>query len=312
MALSYVFPGQGSQFIGMGKDLADAFTAAREVFEEVDDALERRLSAIMWGDDADELNVTVNTQPALMAHSIAVVRVLEKEGGVDIENAKFVAGHSLGEYSALCAAGAVTLSETARLLQFRGEAMQAAAPKGSGAMAALLGADIEKTEAAIAATPGDGVIDIANDNAPGQIVVSGDKAKVEAMAGDVKAHGIKMAKLLPVSGPFHSSLMAPAADKLAERLASTELTPPKVPVVANVTASAVSSPAEIKDLLEKQVAGRVRWRESGEYMQSQGVSRFVELGAGKILIGLLKRITQDTELAAVGTAGDVDTYLNKA
>ena len=308
MALAYVFPGQGSQFVGMGQALAEAFPAAREVFEEVDDALERRLSATMWTGEKSELDLTVNTQPALMAHSIAVVRVLEKELSVDFNDCMFMAGHSLGEYSALCAAGAIPLADTARLLQFRGEAMQAAVPAGEGAMAALLGADEEKAQAAIDATPGDGVLEIANDNAPGQIVVSGDKARVEAMAADVKAHGIKLAKLLPVSGPFHSSLMAPAAEKMEEKLAGVDIVGPGAPIVANVTASAVVSPDDIRRLLVEQVTGRVRWRESGQYMRNQGVERFVELGAGKTLIGLLKRITPDATLSAIGEPGEIDAF----
>ncbi|MEL7486228.1 MAG: ACP S-malonyltransferase [Pseudomonadota bacterium] len=308
MARAYVFPGQGSQFVGMGADLAAAFPAAREVFEEVDDALERKLSKIMAEGPIEELTQTANAQPALMAHSIAVLRVLEKEAGLDIENAMFVAGHSLGEYSALCAAGASTLAETARLLKVRGEAMQAAAEATEGAMAALIGVDVEGAEAAIAALSGGGVCQIANDNAPGQIVISGEKAAVEAVAAGAKAHGAKMAKLLPVSGAFHSPLMAPAAGAMAIALDNAEIVGPKTRLVANVTAAVVATPADIKARLAEQVTGRVRWTESVRFMADEGCDQFVELGAGKVLSGLVRRIAKDASVANIGAPDDLDAF----
>ena len=242
MAHAFVFPGQGSQSVGMGHELADAFPVAREVFEEVDDALERRLSKIMWDGPMDELTQTANAQPALMAHSVAMMRVLEKDAGYKVSDAMFVAGHSLGEYSALCAAGALSLSETAKLLRVRGEAMQAAAEDSEGAMAALIGVDRDGAQAAIDAVEGDGVCQIANDNAPGQIVISGSKECVEAVATGAKEHGAKMAKLLPVSGAFHSALMEPAAEKMKAALEKASIKAPAVPLVANVTATETVSP----------------------------------------------------------------------
>ena len=310
MARAFIFPGQGSQFIGMGQAIADAFPAAREVFEEVDDALERHLTKIMWEGPIDALNSTANTQPALMAHSIAMVRVMEAQTGLDIANARFVAGHSLGEYSALCATRALPLADTARILQARGEAMQAAVPEGEGAMAALLGADIEKAQNAIDAAPGDGVLEIANDNAPGQVVVSGTKTRVEALAQDVRTHGIKMAKMLPVSAPFHCSLMAPAAAVMKEKLAEADFTAPAAPIVANVLAKeAAGEPDTIRTLLEQQVTGRVRWRESVEYMVENGVDRFVEIGSGKVLCGLVRRINGDASVMSVGEPSDLDAFV---
>ena len=308
MARALIFPGQGSQTVGMGKALADAFPVAREAFEEVDDALAQKLSRLMFEGPMETLTLTVNAQPALMAHSIAALRVLEKEAGLDIENAMFVAGHSLGEYSALCAARALTLVETARLLRIRGEAMQAAVPAGEGAMAALLGADIESAEKAIAAAPGAGVCEIANDNAPGQIVISGERLRVEAVCETAKGFGAKMAKLLPVSAPFHSSLMAPAARRMEEALAKAGMAAPKTPLVANVTAKQTSSPPEIKVLLVRQVTGRVRWTESVAYMTEMGVDKFVEIGTGKVLAGLVKRIVRDAAILSVSEPSDIEGF----
>ena len=309
MALAFVFPGQGSQFVGMGAALADAFPVAREVFQEVDDALGQKLFQLMREGPIEDLTLTTNTQPALMAHSIAVMRVLETEAGADVSNAMFVAGHSLGEYSALCAARAISLGDTARLLRIRGEAMQAAAPVGMGAMAALIGVDIEGAQKAIDAAPGKGVCEIANDNAPGQVVISGEKARVEAVCAGAKTFGAKIAKLLPVSAPFHSSLMAPAAARMAEALAETKISAPSTTLVANVTAKDVANPASIRDLLVKQVTGRVRWTQSVEHMAAEGCDAFVEIGAGKVLSGLIKRIARDTTTLNVGEPGDIEAFV---
>lgn len=309
MTRAFVFPGQGSQAVGMGAALADAFPAAREVFQEVDDALGQNLSKLMREGPIEELTLTSNTQPALMAHSMAAIRVLEAEAGVDIANAMFVAGHSLGEYSALCAASAVSLSDTARLLRIRGEAMQAAVPVGEGAMAALIGVDLEAAQNAIDAVEGDGVCEIANDNAPGQVVISGDKVRVEAVCAGAKGFGAKLAKLLPVSAPFHSSLMAPAAERMKEALAETKITAPATTLVANVTAKDVANPASIRDLLVKQVTGRVRWTESVAHMTKSGCESFVEVGAGKVLSGLIRRISRDAAVANVGEPGDIDSFV---
>lgn len=309
MARALIFPGQGSQAVGMGQALADAFPAAREVFQEVDDALGRKLSKLMREGPMEELTLTANAQPALMAHSIAMLRVLQKEAGLDVENAMFVAGHSLGEYSALCAAGALSLADTARLLRTRGEAMQAAVPAGEGAMAALIGADLDTAQKAIDAAEGEGVCEIANDNAPGQVVISGHKARVEAACAGAKAFGIKMAKLLPVSAPFHSSLMAPAAEAMAAALEKAAVRAPNPPLVANVTAQEVVAPGEIRALLVKQVTGRVRWTESVAYMEAQGCDRFVEIGTGKVLAGLVKRIAKDAQAVSAGEPGDIDAFV---
>lgn len=313
MARAFIFPGQGSQAVGMGADLADAFPVAREVFEEVDDALGQKLSILMREGPIEDLTLTANTQPALMAHSIAALRVLEKEAGADVENVMFVAGHSLGEYSALCAAGAISLADTARLLRIRGEAMQAAVPVGEGAMAALIGVDLEGAQKAIDASGnadgGDGVCEIANDNAPGQVVISGAKARVEAVCANAKEFGAKLAKLLPVSAPFHSSLMQPAADRMAEALANAEVRAPATTLVANVTAREASAPDEIRDLLVRQVTGRVRWTESVSHMVDQGCGTFVEIGAGKVLTGLVKRINREATGVNVGAPGDIDAFV---
>jgi [acyl-carrier-protein] S-malonyltransferase len=309
MARAFVFPGQGSQAVGMGLALADAFPIARETFEEIDDALGRKLSKLMWQGPMEELTLTANTQPALMAHSLAMLRVLEKEARLEIENAMFVAGHSLGEYSALCAAKAIGLGETAKLLRIRGEAMQDAVPAGKGAMAALIGVDIEGAQKAIDGAPGEGVCEIANDNAPGQVVISGHKERVEAICDGAKAFGVKMAKLLPVSAPFHSSLMAPAAKKMQAALAKASIKPPATPLVANVTARETTSPAEIRDLLVKQVTGRVRWTESVAFMAEKGCDAFIEIGSGKVLAGLIKRIAKDAKIVSVGEPGDIDAFV---
>ena len=308
MAHAFVFPGQGSQAVGMGKALADAFPVARATFEEVDEALGEKLSSLMWDGPLEELTLTANTQPALMAHSVAAFRVLENEAGADIKNAMFVAGHSLGEYSALCAAGAIPLVDTARLLRIRGEAMQAAAPVGEGAMAALIGVDLDGAQAAIDAAEGDGVCQIANDNAPGQVVISGAKSKVDAVCAVAKDHGAKLAKLLPVSAPFHSALMAPAAERMADALKETAITAPGAPVVANVTAQTVTAPDEIRNLLVEQVTGRVRWTESIRYMIDGGCNDFIETGSGKVLSGLIKRINRDAKSICVGEPDDIENF----
>jgi [acyl-carrier-protein] S-malonyltransferase len=308
MARGFVFPGQGSQAVGMGAALAEAFPAAREVFDEVDDALGQNLSKLMREGPMEELTLTANTQPALMAHSMAAMRVLEREAGADIANAMFVAGHSLGEYSALCAAGAISLADTAKLLRIRGEAMQAAAPVGEGAMAVLIGVDLEAAQKAIDAAPGDGICEIANDNAPGQVVISGAKARVEAVCGGAKEFGAKIAKLLPVSAPFHSSLMAPAAARMTDALGETAIKTPVTTLVANVTAGEAVRPDDIRDLLVQQVTGRVRWTESVAYMVEQGCDSFIEVGSGKVLCGLIRRINRDVKTLNVGEPGDVEAF----
>ena len=311
MAKAFVFPGQGSQAVGMGKALADSFPAARAVFDEVDAALGEKLSALMFEGPEVDLVLTANAQPALMAVSLAATRVLEAEAGLDLaRDAKFVAGHSLGEYSALAAAGAFSLADAARLLRLRGKAMQAAVPVGQGAMAALLGLDYE-TGVAVAAeaqAEAGGVCQIANDNGGGQVVASGSKAAVDKAIEIAKGKGAKRAMLLAVSAPFHCALMQPAADAMAEALASTNIVAPKVPVVANVVASAVSDPQQIRDLLVKQVTGTVRWRECVGYMAANGCDRFVELGAGKVLTGLLKRLADGATGMSVGAPADVEAY----
>ncbi|MBX3526249.1 MAG: ACP S-malonyltransferase [Rhodoblastus sp.] len=311
MAKAFVFPGQGSQAVGMGKALADSFPAARAVFDEVDAALGEKLSALMFEGPEVDLVLTANAQPALMAVSLAATRVLEAEAGLDLaRDAKFVAGHSLGEYSALAAAGAFSLADAARLLRLRGKAMQAAVPVGQGAMAALLGLDYE-TGVAVAAeaqAEAGGVCQIANDNGGGQVVASGSKAAVDKAIEIAKAKGAKRAMLLAVSAPFHCALMQPAADAMAEALASTNIVAPKVPVVANVVANAVSDPQQIRDLLVRQVTGTVRWRECVGYMAANGCDRFVELGAGKVLTGLLKRLADGATGMSVGAPADVEAY----
>ena len=309
MTRAFVFPGQGSQAVGMGKPLAEAFAAARLVFEEVDDALGQKLSHLMFEGPDGDLVLTANAQPALMAVSVAVVRVLEQEFRLSLPAlASHVAGHSLGEYSALAAAGALRLSDAARLLRLRGDAMQRAVPVGEGAMAALLGLDLPAAQdVAREAAQGD-VCDCANDNAPGQVVVSGAKAAVERALVIAKAKGAKRALLLPVSAPFHCALMRPAADAMAEALGRAEIAPPRVPLVANVTASATSDPAAIRDLLVRQVTGMVRWRESVSWMKGAGVASLVECGAGKVLTGLAKRIEPDMAAVALNLPADIEAF----
>ncbi len=310
MTRAFTFPGQGSQAVGMGKELAEAFPVAKAVFDEVNDALGQDLTGLMWGGPEDELTLTENAQPALMAVSVAVMRTLESEGGWSLaDKASFVAGHSLGEYSALAAAGTFSLADTARLLKTRGKAMQAAVPVGEGAMAAMLGLSFEDAQAVAAEAAGDEVCSAANDNADGQVVISGSKAAVERAAELAKEKGAKRAMLLPVSAPFHCALMQPAADAMAEALAGVEMKAPSVPVVANVTASAVSDPDEIRKLLVEQVTGMVRWRESVKYLAGQGVTELVETGAGKVLTGLTRRIDKSVGGAAVGTPADIVSFL---
>jgi len=309
MTVAFVFPGQGSQSVGMGKALADAFAAAREVFGEVDDALGEKLTTIMWEGPADRLTLTENAQPALMAVSLAAIRVLEREAGLDLaRDAAFVAGHSLGEYSALAAAGALTLPDTARLLRVRGRAMQAAVPVGAGAMAALLGLEFDAA-AAVAAEAAQGqVCQAANDNGGGQVVVSGDKAAVERAVEIAKGKGARRAMLLPVSAPFHCALMQPAADAMAAALAKVQIKSPAVPLVANVLARPITDPAEIVTSLIAQVTGTVRWRESVAFMASAGVDTFYEVGAGKVLSGLVKRIADGASGTAIGTPDDIAAF----
>jgi [acyl-carrier-protein] S-malonyltransferase len=303
---AFIFPGQGSQSVGMGKDLAAASVAAREVFQEVDDALGQNLFRLMTEGPEDQLTLTENAQPAIMAHSIAVLRVLEKEGGVSLaDKADYVAGHSLGEYSALCAAGALDLSTTAKLLKLRGQAMQAAVPVGQGAMAALLGADLEKAKALADAAAEGEICTVANDNDPSQVVISGHRGAIERAVALVKEHGIKRGILLPVSAPFHCPLMQPAADAMADALAKTALQAPLVPIYANVTAAPVADAETIKRLLVEQVTGTVRWRESVAAMAEAGVSDFVEFG-GKVLGPMVKRIAPDVATMNVVTMADVE------
>jgi len=303
---AFTFPGQGAQAVGMGRDLAEAYPAAAAVFDEVDAALGEKLSALIWDGPAEELTLTANAQPALMATSLAAMRALETEG-VQVTAASFVAGHSLGEYSALAAAGALSIADTARLLRIRGRAMQAAVPVGVGAMAALLGLDFAAAQAVAEEAAEGEVCQAANDNDPAQVVVSGHKAAVERAVEIAKGKGAKRAVLLPVSAPFHCALMQPAADAMAGALAGVEIRAPSVPLVANVRAEAVSDPAVIRDLLVKQVTGSVRWRESVLWMAAQGVTELVEIGAGKALSGMARRIDRELSTSAVNTAEDVRT-----
>jgi [acyl-carrier-protein] S-malonyltransferase len=309
MAVAFVFPGQGSQAVGMGKTLAANFTAARQVFEEVDAALGSKLSSTIFEGPADTLTLTENAQPALMAVSLAALRVLEGEAGLNLaRDAQFVAGHSLGEYSALAAAGAFTVADAARLLRTRGVAMQKAVPVGAGAMAALIGLEFDAA-AAVAAEAAQGEIcQAANDNGAGQVVVSGSKAAVERAVEIAKTKGAKRAMLLPVSAPFHCALMQPAADVMAEALAKVSIKPPAVPVVANVLAKAIRDPAEIVRALVAQVTGTVRWRESVVYMAGAGVTKFYEVGAGKVLSGLIKRLAESASASAIGNPEDVAAF----
>ena len=308
---AFVFPGQGSQKVGMGVELADASAAARAVFEEVDDALGQKLFALMCEGPEDQLTLTENAQPAIMANAIAVLRVLEQEGGIALaDKADCVAGHSLGEYTALCAAGAFSLADTARLLKLRGQAMQAAVPVGIGAMAALLGADVDKAQALADASAEGQVCTVANDNDPTQVVISGHREAIERAIALVKEFGIKRGVLLPVSAPFHCSLMQPAADAMAEALGKTPPGALRLPLYANVTASAVDDPAEIRRLLVEQVTGRVRWRESVLAMAAAGTEQFVELG-GKVLGPMIGRIAPDATTTSVITMADIEALANE-
>jgi [acyl-carrier-protein] S-malonyltransferase len=310
MSVAFVFPGQGSQAVGMGKALADTYAVAREVFAEVDAALGDKLSAVMWEGPAETLTLTENAQPALMAVSLAAIRVLEREAGLDLErDAKFVAGHSLGEYSALAAAGSLTLADAAQLLRIRGRAMQKAVPVGAGAMAALIGLDFEQV-AALAAEAAQGqVCQAANDNGGGQVVISGDKTAVERAVEIAKGRGAKRAMLLPVSAPFHCALMQPAADVMAEALTKVAVKAPAVPLVANVLAKSISNPADIVRSLVIQVTGTVRWRESVAFMGAHGVKTFYEVGSGKVLSGLIKRIVDGASGVAIGSPDDVAAFI---
>lgn len=306
MAIAFTFPGQGSQAVGMGKALADAFPAAKAVFDEVDAALGEKLTDIIWNGPADTLTLTENAQPALMAVSIATLRVLEQEAGLSVKDAKFVAGHSLGEYSALAAAGAFSVTDTAKLLRVRGRAMQKAVPVGVGAMAALLGLEFDAAVATAKEAAQGQVCDPANDNGGGQVVVSGNKEAVDRAVEIAKGKGAKRAMLLPVSAPFHCSLMQPAADAMAEALANVTINKPVVPLVSNVLASAISDPDEIRRRLIEQVTGTVRWRESVAYMAGEGVTKFYEIGAGKVLTGLVKRIADGATGVSVGSPADIE------
>jgi len=310
MTRAFVFPGQGSQAVGMGRELAEAFEVARLTFEEVDDALDQRLSRLMFEGPEADLTLTENAQPALMAVSVAVLRVLQQQGGIDLRtHATFVAGHSLGEYSALCAAGAFSLGDTARLLKLRGQSMQKAVPVGMGAMAALLGAELEQAQGIAADAAQGQVCAVANDNASGQVVISGDADAIDRAIALAAERGLKRSVRLPVSAPFHCPLMQPAADAMAAALETVTINAPAVPLVANVTASAVSDPSEIRRLLVEQVTGMVRWRESVLTMKAQGVDSLVELGAGKVLAGLVKRIDKEVAAVSVHTPADVEAFL---
>lgn len=301
---AFVFPGQGAQTVGMGRDLAEAYPAARDVFAEVDEALGEKLSALIWEGDIETLTLTENAQPALMAASMAAFRAMETEG-IDISAASYVAGHSLGEYSALCAAGALTLADTAQLLRLRGRAMQEAVPVGQGAMAAILGLDFEAVDRIAREAAGDEVVQAANDNDPAQVVISGHKEAVERAAAAAKEAGAKRALMLPVSAPFHSVLMQPAAAVMADALAGVDIQAPAVPLIANVRAEPVTEPGAIRRLLVEQVTGTVRWRESVAHLVEAGVTEFWEIGAGKALSGMIKRIAREAVVKNVGVSADI-------
>ena len=312
MTRAFIFPGQGSQAVGMGKALADTFAAAREVFQEVDDALNQKLSRLMWEGPESDLVLTENAQPAIMAASLAIIRVLEREAGFSLaKHARLVAGHSLGEYTALCAAGAFTLADTARLLKARGQAMQTAVPVGQGGMSALLGAEIDQAEelAKECAAATGGVCVVANDNAPGQVVISGTKAAIDKAPEVAKAKGFKRAMALNVSAPFHCPLMQPAADKMREALAAVTIRPLAVPLVANVTAAETSEPETIRRLLVEQVTGRVRWRESVLAFRALGVETTVEAGGAKVLTGMVKRTDSDLQTVTLDTPADIEAFV---
>ncbi|HTV45729.1 MAG TPA: ACP S-malonyltransferase [Stellaceae bacterium] len=317
MKRALVFPGQGSQVVGMGRDLAAAFPAARRLFDEVDDALSQPLSQLMFGGPESDLTLTENAQPALMAASLAAIRVLESEGGLDLRrHVAFVAGHSLGEYSALAAARALGVGDAARLLKLRGQAMQRAVPPGEGAMAALIGLDVATAravaaEATQAGLDKDELCAVANDNAPGQVVVSGHRAAVERAITIARAHGARRAVILPVSAPFHSPLLASAAAVMAEALGRVTLNPPLVPLVANVSARAIRAPAEVERLLIEQVTAMVRWRESVLFLADSGVAQIVEIGAGRVLAGLVRRIAPDLAALSVGLPGEVAALIRE-
>jgi len=312
MKYAFVFPGQGSQFIGMGKDLADNFKTAKDVFQEVNDALSQDLFKVMCEGPDSDLTLTTNAQPALMAHSMAVVKVLEKDFGINLKNkAAFVAGHSLGEYSAACAAGVFSLADTAKLLRIRGEAMQKAVPIGVGGMAAVLGVSFKDVEAlAEACAEGNGVCVAANDNADGQVVLSGHMSAIEKAIELAPEFGAKRCIKLPVSAPFHSPLMAPAAEVMAEALSKVEFLNPQIPLISNVLAEAVTDSNELVQNLIKQVTGSVRWRETVLYMQEQGITDVVELGAGKVLSGIVKRSCKEINAISVGSVAEIEALAN--
>lgn len=311
MTLAFTFPGQGSQFVGMGKELADAFSGAREVFQEVDDALGQNLSKLMWDGPIEDLTMTANTQPALMACGVAAMRALKDDFDIDVSAAQYVAGHSLGEYTALCAAGSLSLADTAKLLRIRGNAMQAAVPVGAGAMAALLGASVEDAEAAAKAGQAKGICQIANDNATGQIVLSGEKDAVQAACDAATEMGVKKAIMLNVSAPFHCDMMAPAADAMRDALADVAFSAPVVPVVNNVQALPVTDPDQLRNDLVAQVTGRVRWRESVEWMHGQGLETLAEPGCGKVLTVMLRRIVKGMNGVTLDTAEKLEAFANE-
>lgn len=310
MKKALVYPGQGSQFVGMGREVYDAFPIAKDVFLEVDDALGQNLSKMIFEGPMEDLTLTQNTQPALMAVSIAIQRVIEKESGRNIaELCSYVAGHSLGEYSALCAAGSISIADTARLLRIRGNAMIEAVPAGQGGMAALLGVDFEKAQEIAAFASSEGACQAANDNGGGQVVISGVMAAIDKAVAGASQFGVKRAVKLPVSAPFHSSLMEPAALKMREALSAVKINKPAVPLIANVTAEEVTDPAEILDLLVRQVTGMVRWRESVTVLKNKGVGKIIEVGAGKVLCGLVKRIEAEVETVSIQTPADIEGLL---
>ena len=308
MTLAFTFPGQGSQFVGMGQALSEAFPAARATFREVDDALGQNLSKLMWGGPEESLTLTANTQPALMVCGLAAMAALKTEFDVEITDAKYAAGHSLGEYTALCAAGSLTLADTARLLRIRGDAMQAAVPVGKGAMAALLGASVEDAEAAAKVGAAKGICQLANDNATGQVVLSGEKAAVEAACEAAREMGVKKAVMLSVSAPFHCDMMSPAADAMREALADVDFKSPSVPIVNNVQARAITDPDQLRADLVAQVTGRVRWRESVEWMHGNGIERFAEPGCGKVLTGMARRIVRELKGSALNTPEGLENF----
>lgn len=308
MTLAFTFPGQGSQFVGMGQALSEAFPAARATFQEVDDALGQNLSKLMWGGPEESLTLTANTQPALMVCGLAAMAALKTEFDVEITDAKYAAGHSLGEYTALCAAGSLTLADTARLLRIRGDAMQAAVPVGKGAMAALLGASVEDAEAAAKVGAAKGICQLANDNATGQVVLSGEKAAVEAACEAAREMGVKKAVMLSVSAPFHCDMMSPAADAMREALADVDFKSPSVPIVNNVQARAITDPDQLRADLVAQVTGRVRWRESVEWMHGNGIERLAELGCGKVLTGMARRIVRELKGSALNTPEGLENF----